>query len=145
MTQEHRLQDLNHRARYLGIDPGKNIGLAWVNDQGKLLHSAIMDLDQITTLASVTDSSERQSLENLNILVGNGTGLSKLEHIFKAQQLSYQIVDESGTSLEARQLYFKDHPASGWQRLLPPGLRSPSRSVDDYAAYAIVLRHLKSR
>jgi len=55
------------------------------------------------------------------------------------------VVGEKSTTLEARNLYFRDHPASWWQRLVPVGMRSPPRHIDDYAAYAIALRWLAAR
>jgi hypothetical protein len=53
-------------------------------------------------------------------------------------------VREKGTTLRARELYWRLYPPKGVQRLIPKGLRVPPRSeMDDFAAWAIVLEFLE--
>jgi hypothetical protein len=76
------------------------------------------------------------------VLVGDGTGSGAVVERLRARGLEPTLVDESGTTLAARELYFRDHPPRGLSRLLPRGMRAPGRPIDDYAAYAIALRWL---
>lgn len=120
----------------VAIDPGRHIGVAFVSLQGELGWHAITNLMGLRTL---------ELPENATVIVGNGTGAQQVTAVLQTRGIKYQLVEERNTSLEARQLYFADHPPRGWQRLLPPGLRSPSVLIDDYAAYAIALRFLTTQ
>lgn len=120
----------------VAIDPGKHVGVAFVSPQGELGWHTITDLVGLTGLTLPADST---------VIVGNGTGARHVTNVLQARGTTYQLVEEHNTSLEARQLYFATHPAKGWQRLLPPGMRSPNVLIDDYAAYAIALRFLKAQ
>lgn len=124
------------RAVIVAIDPGKHIGVAFVSPQGQLGWHTITDLAGLDTLTLP---------ENATVIVGNGTGAQQVTTVLQARNIKYQLVEERNTSLEARQLYFADHPPRGWQRLLPPGLQSPNVLIDDYAAYAIALRFLATQ
>lgn len=115
----------------VAIDPGKNIGIAFVSEKGELLNSKIVSAKQL---------SNYHIPENAIVVVGNGTTSSNIIKIVK--QYKPILVDEKDTSLMAKELYFKDNPPSGWMRLIPKGLRSPNVLIDDYAAYAIALRYL---
>ena len=54
--------------------------------------------------------------------------------------LSHKVVEEYGTTLEAREIYWRLHAPRGLMKLVPTSLRTPPRNVDDLAAYAILLR-----
>jgi len=123
-------------ATIVAIDPGKHVGVAYVSAQGELGWHTITDLAGLKTLTMP---------ENATVIVGNGTGAQQVTAVLIARGIGYQLVEERNTSLEARQLYFADHPVRGWQQLLPPGLRSPNVLIDDYAAYAIALRFLTTQ
>ena len=118
----------------VGLDPGKNVGVAFVNKEGELVYRNIVTLDTLKTLHIPRGAT---------LVVGNGTGAEGVKEILRARALSFAVVDETGTTLEARTLYFRDHPPKGLLRLLPKGLRSPPKLIDDYAAYAVVLRYLR--
>jgi len=120
----------------LAIDPGKNIGMAIVDQNERLLEHFILSLEEL-------NSYEFQ--DDLSIVVGDGTGSEATEAILKKRAVNYTLVDETGTSLEARSLYFKDNTPKGLLRLLPASLRSPPELIDDYAAYAIALRYLRAK
>jgi len=120
----------------VAFDPGRNIGVAFVTPTGALEWRSIVDsraLRDLTLPAGAT------------VVVGDGTGSAALIGELTAMGLKPEVVVERSTTLEARSLYFRDHPPRGWQRLLPSGMRSPPRSIDDYAAYAIALRWLAER
>lgn len=121
-------------AEVVAFDPGRNLGAAWVRRDGAALRLAILalaDLDRLTLPGGAV------------VLVGDGTGSGAVLERLRARGIAPVLVDERDTTLMARGLYFRDHPPSGLQRLLPPGMRAPPRPVDDYAAYAIALRWLE--
>ena len=116
------------------LDPGKNVGYALVDVDGQLIDSAVLPLAKIHALEFPHDAK---------IVVGDGTGSYAVQNILARRNLQVERVDERHTSLEGRELYFRDHPPGLPWRLLPRGLWWPSRSIDDYAAYAIALRFLR--
>jgi hypothetical protein len=125
----------------IALDPGQNLGIAFVEDDkarepGRLLWCEVITLEGLKTLDVPPNST---------FVVGNGTGHEKVLQVLRERGFSFQIVDEEGTTLEARPLYFNDHPPKGLLRFLPKGMWAAPRNLDDYAAYAIALRYLKSR
>jgi hypothetical protein len=117
----------------IALDPGRNLGVAWVSQEARLLRHEIISLSDLHTL----------ELDQATLLVGDGTGTEAVQTILKSRGLRFIVVDEKGTTLEARHLYFQDYPPKGLMRFLPRGLWSPPRPIDDYAAYAIALRYLQ--
>lgn len=119
----------------VGVDPGRHIGLAWVDAHGRLLRSGLVELSELPDLRRPPAAV---------IALGDGTGSAAARAALEGAGHPVRLVDERHSSEEGRRLYFRDHPPRGLARLLPPGLRSPGRLVDDYAAYAIALRWLAS-
>lgn len=120
----------------IGIDPGKNIGVAFVRDDGKLERAHILSLGELVGLELPVAAT---------VVLGNGTGSRDIQQLLTKRHIPFELVDELNTSLEGRKLYFTDHPPKGLLRWLPKGLWSPPRPIDDYAAYAIALRFLNER
>lgn len=120
----------------VAFDPGRNIGVAFVTSAGELGFHRVLTLAQLGALSLPA---------GVTILVGDGTGSAKVQDVLRRRGFSYEVVDERGSSLAARSLYFRDHPPKGWQRLLPPGLRTPPELIDDYAAYALALAYLTKK
>lgn len=118
--------------RIAAFDPGRNIGFAMLDDQGRLLEHAVLDEAGVRLLDVDADA----------VVVGSGTGSDDLVRLLRAKGVTPAVVDETDTTLAARRHYFRDHPPRGLQRLLPEGMRTPPRPIDDYAAYAIGLRYL---
>ncbi len=117
----------------IGIDPGRNVGVAFVHQDGRLERALVLTLDQLAALTIPLDAT---------LVVGGGTGSKLAQAVLRRRNLAYIVLDERDTSLEAKSLYFRDHPPRGLRRLIPEGLWSPPRPIDDYAAYAIALRYL---
>ncbi len=123
---------------YLGVDPGKDkCGLALLNDQGAVLVQKIVPPNalekEIEDIASGKD--------NITIILGNGTTSKKYIKILLERKYKVEVVEESYSTLEARELYFQEK-GYGWQAILPKGLRSPNCPLDDYAARILVNRYL---
>ncbi len=121
------------RTVIIAFDPGRNIGVAYVAPDGRLLKRLILDLGAIKTLEPPPEAV---------LIVGGGTGSRAVQDVLDKLGRSYQIIDEEGTTLEGRELYWRDHPPKGLALFLPKGMRTPPGPIDDYAAYAIALRYL---
>lgn len=120
----------------VAFDPGRNVGVAYVGEDGALRRRAIVTLEEVDRLDVPDDAV---------VVVGDGTGSAALCARLESRGLVVRTVAEEGTSLEARELYYREHPVTGWARLLPVGMRAPPVAIDDYAAYAIALRWLARR
>lgn len=118
------------------FDPGRNVGFALVDRTGRLLKGEVLDsagLDALSLPAEV------------QVVLGDSTGSADLRLLLERRGFTPLLVDETGSTLEARRLYFRDHPPRLPWRLLPAGLWWPARLIDDYAAYAIALRFLRGK
>ena len=117
----------------VGVDPGRNVGLAWVDAEGRMLRAEVADLAALARLEVDPDAV---------VALGDGTGSGEARAALARAGHTVAMVDEFATSEEGRRLYWRDHPVRGWRRWPPAGLRVPPRPLDDYAAYAIALRWL---
>jgi len=144
----------------LGIDPGRDkTGWAFVSNEGNLVLSGIFSTPEAEffwkALSHPTDeweerlakwTYERRSsvLESGLEYVALGDGIGSHETIMWLVQCNLKtvLVDEEGTTLAARNLYWRLYRPVLWQRCLPRSLWSPPRNVDDLAAWGIALRSL---
>ena len=138
---------------FCGIDPGRfKIGVAFA-DGSRLLFSAIVPKADEDTLCGALRSGvwgaldawrregsvsdiEGRALDG--IYIGDGTSSGELRG--KLADLNPEIVNEYGTTLVGRALYWKLHPPAGLWRLVPVSLRTPPRDIDDLAAFCIITR-----
>ena len=148
-----------HDALVLGLDPGRDkIGFAAVRGDKSLLFSGILPPQEVAVWAGALGpegrleeflspwlkegrtsviGGQRPSL----VVVGNGTHSAPLmETVRRCARCEVICVDERGTTLEARGLYWCLHRPSWWQRFLPQSVRVPPRPLDDLAAWAIAGR-----
>lgn len=135
-----------------GIDPGRwKTGFALAED-GRLLFSAIIPSDKKEILIEAIENGNWETLAEWRqegsasglpkrapeaVCVGGGTSS---EEFRAALSCPYKVVEEYGTTLEAREIYWRLHAPRGLMKLVPTSLRTPPRNVDDLAAYAILLR-----
>lgn len=76
------------------------------------------------------------------VAVGHGTNAAQITSAVTRAGLTFVLVDERETTLQARARFFVDHPPRGWKRLIPRGMLLPDRPIDDYAALLIAERYL---
>lgn len=127
----------------LVIDPGMDkCGLALLSLSAVLRHAVVATRELVPAIASWAASQHLEA-----VVLGQGTGSEYVRRLVSQSfpTLAVIRVDEEGTTLEARRLYFADHPPRGWRRLIPRSLQLPADPYDDYAAIAIGRRYLKSR
>lgn len=132
----------------LAIDPGSvKCGLAVLNQQGKVLLREISPSAQIAE--RITALVEQWNI--LHIVYGRSTGSKTirqlLTNLVQSEKSTFEThgVDERNSTLEARTLYWQEHPRSGLQRLLPISLLAPPEPVDDFAAVVLGHRFLNLR
>ena len=124
----------------LAVDPGSaKCGVAVVHQDGRTLLRDIVATERIQeTLAGLV-----ARFRPVALIVGGGTSSRLLLRELQSGDLPLPVerVEEAHTTEAARQRYLAEHPARGWERLLPRGLRTPPRPVDDYAAVILAERY----
>ena len=145
----------------VGLDPGRDkTGWALMHPTGKLFFSGIFPSSELDVFLETLKKpspvwedgllcwmcercfavAENETIEY--IAVGDGTGGTEFLAQVKKFGMRAFPVDEKGTTLAARELYWRLHRPAWWQRCLPPSLRVPPRVLDDLAAWAIALRSI---
>ncbi|MDR2523612.1 MAG: endonuclease [Synergistaceae bacterium] len=145
----------------LGVDPGRGkTGWALTDSAGGLALSGICPTPEFGRVVAVLSSPTRQWEEKLAAwtlerrasvtavkcaALGDGTGSPQIALLLERLSVKTVLVDEEGTTLTARELYWRLHCPEWWRRLLPRSLWVPPRPVDDLAAWEIALRVLRGR
>ena len=121
--------------RIAALDPGRSkCGLVLVDtDLGIVLEGKVLTSD------SVLETLEQWQLKAPldRVVLGNGTASAHWREQLPAD-LPITVVDERGTTLQARHRYWELWPPKGWRWLLPEGLRIPPCDLDAVAALVIL-------
>lgn len=131
------------RATYVGIDPGRSkCGLAVVYADGARKALEVVVAEQLADRLEAEVRSGRVH----SFCVGHATGSDIILTLCASRwpAIPRYVIDETNTTLEARRLYYVDHPPRGLARLLPRGLLVPNEPLDGYAALLIIQRWLAS-
>ncbi len=127
--------------RILALDPGSDkCGLAVTDDRGAALWMQIVPRSDILRILPDVITRWQPAV----CVVGNGTQCASMLRQLADTPVVWRQIDEYRSTEEARKLYLQEHPARGWQRLLPHWLRTPDRPVDDYAALVLARRYIMS-
>ncbi len=140
---------------FLGIDPGRQkFGWALTEENGAFRASGIVPADSLEPFAQAAaempEMLARWRVEGeiplgiriRKVYCGDGTGHGVYVETLLGWRLDVELVRETNTTLEARDVYWKMHRPSWPRRLIPLSLQTPPRCVDDLAAYCIVRRAL---
>lgn len=128
----------------LGIDPGRlKTGVAAVGAQGEILWRAIIAPDSLEARLPELLSQWEISVIALGDSTASENARAQIERAIMGTEIELRIVDESGSTLEARPLYWADNPRSGWRKLVPLSLQEPPVPIDDYAAAVVARRALE--
>lgn len=143
---------------HCGIDPGLcKTGWAVADSDLKLIVSGIVPTEELPVLLQwlldraappiphhwLTEGNCSAAVRPIETLwCGKGTGSAAIFAFLKDKGFSVQAVDERGTTLEARQVYWSLHKPRGWRSFLPLSWQVPPRALDDLAAYCILRRGL---
>jgi hypothetical protein len=117
----------------LAIDPGREKNGLVVVHGGTVLARAVVTPDELVGRVRTW----RDLYQTAHLLIGGGTGHRAALARLAAAGLVAEVVPEAHTTLRARARYFRDHPPTGWRRLIPRGLLTPPVPIDDYAALLI--------
>ena len=122
-----------------GFDPGRSKCGLVCTDPGRQRIVEALVLPSHEALPTLRRWQREQHLTL--VLLGDGTGHRAWQEQLQAW-LPVELSDERGTTLAARQRYWRLEPPRGWRRWLPQGLRLPPRDWDDVVAQLLVERWL---
>ncbi len=125
----------------LGFDPGKQkCGLAVMGLDRKLhFQTVIPSQNAIAKVGSLLDSYPISL-----IVMGDQTASKQWKAELRSALPDLRIitVDERYSSEEARLRFWEIYPAQGLMKLVPIGMRSPNRPIDDIVAIILIERYL---
>ncbi|NJM18894.1 MAG: pre-16S rRNA-processing nuclease YqgF [Richelia sp. SL_2_1] len=126
----------------LGFDPGRDkCGVAVMGLDRQLQYHEVVSSS--TAIATIKDLYQRYPI---SLLVMGDQTTAKLWKQQIQENLSPTVniilIDERYTSLEARDRYWLMYPPKGLTKLLPKGMRTPPRPIDDIVAILLIERYL---
>ena len=125
---------------FMGIDPGKDkCGVAVLTSSGEVKYQRVVATAELDVV--IKNLAAEFQIES--VILGDGTTHKAAASKVKAAGLSFQLLDEKHTTEEARRLYWKKNPPSGWRRLLPTSMQVPPEPVDAIVAEILVKRFLQ--
>lgn len=126
----------------LGFDPGRQkCGLAVMGvDRRLYYHEVISAEGAISTIKSLRDRFPVSLL-----VMGDQTSSKEWKQRLTEELTDLRVVtvDERNSSLEARDRFWQMYPPKGFSRLIPEGMRSPPRPIDDIVAILLIERYLE--
>ncbi|MFW6386765.1 MAG: pre-16S rRNA-processing nuclease YqgF [Bacillota bacterium] len=126
----------------LALDPGRDkTGLAVVSP-GKVYLQAIVPTCELKEY--LPGPVNRYNIDR--IVLGGGTGSERVRTAVRnslGERIVLCTVEEDYSTAEAEKRFFRDHPPSGWKRLLFFVSWRPPKPVDDYAAVVLAERFLQ--
>ena len=127
----------------LGLDPGRDkCGIAVINCQQAVIYHQV--IDSTKAIATIKQLAHKYAIDL--IVMGDGTTSKAWQQQLESNLLNLPVitVNETNSTLEARDRYWIMYPPQGLQRLIPRGLRTPPRPVDDLVAIILIERYLES-
>nr|WP_309229945.1 pre-16S rRNA-processing nuclease YqgF [Oscillatoria sp. FACHB-1407] len=126
----------------LGFDPGRQkCGLAVMGlDRNLYYHQVVAAEAAIATIGTL-----RQQFPISLLVMGDQTTAQTWKQKLTqelAEPLRIVLVNERYSTLEARDRYWQMYPARGLNRLIPQGMRSIPRPIDDIVAILLIERYL---
>ncbi|HEY9646375.1 MAG TPA: pre-16S rRNA-processing nuclease YqgF [Chroococcidiopsis sp.] len=128
----------------LGFDPGRQkCGLAVIGaDRQPLYHQVVPSSEAIATIQSLCAQYPVST-----VVMGDQTSAREWKQALDALDHPTPLppvvmIDERYSSLEARDRYWQLYPPKGLERLIPQGMRTPPRPIDDIVAIILVERYL---
>lgn len=128
----------------LALDPGSDkVGYAVVYydlSHGEMGIAYLSEMQRVFRRFCAAESDDRPQ----TVVMGNGTAAAVLCRLYNDLQLDIPVrfAEERNTTYKARGRYFAENPPTGIWRLVPLGLQTPPRPVDDYAAWLIGEKYL---
>ena len=130
--------------RVVALDPGRSkcgLLLADTATNTVLQGRVIPSTEVLEQLRAWMEEAQETSAQIDELVIGDGTSSTIWQQQLPSS-LKVRVVDETGTTLRARERYWQLWPSRGWKRLLPAGLRIPSGDLDAIAALVILEDYL---
>ena len=131
--------------RVVAVDPGREkCGVAVVDRQQGVLCRQVVETTAL--VAAVEELLEKFGCRQ--VILGGQTASGTVRQFLKPLQeqcLMDEIIliDERGSTEQARARYWQEVPPTGWRRFLPRGLLSPPCAIDDFAAIILGERYFR--
>ena len=123
---------------FIGIDPGRDkCGVAVLDKDGEIKFQKVIATENFSDVIKKLCTDFDLELA----ILGNGTTHKAAEKVLK-NFLPVKIVDEKHTTEQARKLYWKKNPPTGWRKFLPTSMQVPPEPVDAIVAEILVKRFL---
>jgi RNase H-fold protein (predicted Holliday junction resolvase) len=125
----------------LGFDPGRQkCGLAVMGLDRQLFYHEVIPAE--ATIATIEALQKQYPISFL--VMGDQTSAKdwRAQLAALAEPLRIVPVDERYSTLEARDRYWQMYPPQGLARLLPQGIRTVPRPIDDIVAILLIERYL---
>ncbi len=125
----------------LGLDPGRDkCGVAVMRGKQEVIYHQVIDSN--SAIAIIDQLAQKYDLDL--IVMGDGTTSKNWYQQIQSNVTTVPVVtiNETNSTLEARDRYWEMYPPQGLQRLIPQGLRVPPRPVDDIVAIILIERYL---
>ena len=137
-----KLSKLSSCMNYLGFDPGRDkCGVAvMTGDRQILYHETIAAQEVPQRLPALCEQYQVEQ-----VVMGNQTTAKQWQKQLQSYlppAMALALVNEKNSTVEARQRYWQMYPPQGLGRLVPLGLRTPPRPVDDIVAILLIERYL---
>jgi len=126
----------------LAVDPGRDkCGLAVLTPDGEIVDRRVVAALEVES--HILTLTARHHISQ--ILLGNSTASARWHKqlLVWLPDTPLEVVDEAGSTWEARALYWQANPPRGWRRLVPLSLQAPPEPIDDFAAVVLARRHLQ--
>jgi RNase H-fold protein (predicted Holliday junction resolvase) len=138
-VERHKMPD-NWKTYLLAIDPGRDkCGIALLTDAGEIAAKSICKRDRFEDVVKELMGEYKPS----RVAVGDGTGSSEIIKILEGMVgEKVAVVKEKGTTLEARELAWREQPPKGY-RWLPKIFWPDPADLDAWAAVVIGRRFLE--
>jgi RNase H-fold protein (predicted Holliday junction resolvase) len=133
---------LSGQPMILGFDPGRQkCGLAVMGlDRRLYYHEVVPATEAIATIQSL-----QQQYPISFLVIGDQTSTNEWRQDITAglaEPLRIVPVDERYSTLEARDRYWQMYPPQGLAKLIPQGVRTLPRPIDDIVAILLIERYL---
>ena len=126
----------------LGFDPGRDkYGVAVMGIDRQLQYHEVVSASK--AIATIETLYQKYPISLL--VMGDQTTAKRWKQQIQEKlspTVNIILVDERYTSLEARDRYWLMYPPKGLTKLLPKGMRTPPRPIDDIVAILLIERYL---
>lgn len=126
----------------LGFDPGKDkCGVAIMGLDRQLQYHEVVSSRE--AIATIDDLYQKYPISLL--VMGDQTTSKRWKQEIQEKlspTVNIILVNERYSSLEARDRFWLMYPPKGLTKLLPKGMRTPPRPIDDIVAILLIERYL---